>query len=283
MLIKLRSLCKNDIEDAMKLVLSEGWNQTEEDWQFITENPENRCFAAEVDGKLVATAVAMIYSAKLAWIGMVLVNKQWRGKGIAKQLFNEVIKEVNSLEAIKLDATPAGRMVYEKFGFREDFRILRMIRKPGHFEIQHEDKIILQEIHESNLPAILEFDMKTFGIARPQLLRYLNNSSVKGWYIKKENRIAGFLLGRYGNKYIQIGPVAAASPEFAISLISKVLKVLSDKAVVADVLEDKKKLGDWLISVGFETQRPFIRMYRIKNPFPGNPDNQYLIGGPEFG
>jgi hypothetical protein len=40
---------------------------------------------------------------------------------------------------------------------------------------------------------------------------------------------------------------------------------------------------DWLASLGFTSERYFVRMYRGKNAFPGIPANQFAIAGPEFG
>jgi hypothetical protein len=39
----------------------------------------------------------------------------------------------------------------------------------------------------------------------------------------------------------------------------------------------------WLISIGFTEQRELIRMYRGKNAYPGTPEKQFAILGPEFG
>jgi hypothetical protein len=47
-------------------------------------------------------------------------------------------------------------------------------------------------------------------------------------------------------------------------------------------LHDEEWL-QWLASVGFIEQRPFYRMYRGANRFPGQPEKQFAILGPEFG
>ncbi|NOY95300.1 MAG: GNAT family N-acetyltransferase, partial [Chlorobi bacterium] len=82
--VRVRNLQPEDIKSAMGLVLSEGWNQTEKDWGLLIRNTQNVCLAAEVGGKLVATATAINYSNDVAWVGMVLVHKKYRGRGISK-------------------------------------------------------------------------------------------------------------------------------------------------------------------------------------------------------
>lgn len=282
--LKIRDLSKNDIEKAMELVLAEGWNQTTQDWLFMIENSKNHCYAIDVDGKLVATGVVMIYSGKIAWIGMVLVNQNFRGWGIGRKLFERLILEANSMEAIKLDATPAGKKMYEKFGFHEEFQILRMVRIPGRFEAQVDISRDFKEILKNDLSLISECDEHAFGVKRDDLIQYLlDDKAVKGWKCAVENETNDFLLGRKGNRFVQIGPVVAVSSKNAIALISRSMNELVDETIVLDVLEDKKELISWLNSVGFEKQRSFTRMYSGKKIPDGNTDVQYLICGPEFG
>ena len=274
---------KSDIDDAMKLVQAEGWNQTENDWRFLIEQPGNVCLAAEVDGKLVGTATAAIYSGKLAWIGMLLVNNQFRGKGVGTLLLHAIIQKLNNVQSVKLDATPAGREVYKKYGFKEEYRILRMIRKPSAFKPIHSRFLILRNV-KNDLHRVKDFDENVFGIRREELVGFLQKHfTLPGLQVIRNNKIMGILLGRAGNNYVQLGPVSAVSSETAIGLVSEALAEMEQHPIVIDVLEDKKNLIDWLISVGFEKQRPFTRMYLNKNSFPGKPENQFLICGPEFG
>ena len=275
---------ENDVENAMELVLAEGWNQTTQDWYFMIENSENRCYAVDVDGKLVATGVTVIYSGKLAWIGMVLVNQHFRRRGIGNKLFEQLVREVRCMNTIKLDATPTGKKVYEKFGFREEFQILRMIRKPGQFETKVNIKADFKEIHKNDLTLISKCDENTFGVNRKDLIQYLlNDKVVKGWHCARGNHVSDFVLGRNGNKFVHIGPVVATSSGNAAALISKTINELKDEMIVLDVLEDKKELIAWLRSAGFEKRRLFTRMYSGEKLPVENPDDQYLICGPEFG
>ena len=39
----------------------------------------------------------------------------------------------------------------------------------------------------------------------------------------------------------------------------------------------------FITHLGFEKQRPFIRMARGNNPFPGSPQKQFASAGPELG
>lgn len=282
--IQIRKLLSEDIERAMKLVFAEGWNQTEKDWQLLIINPHNECLVAEADGKLLGTASAINYLNNVAWIGMVLVDKEYRGNGISKILLSYIFEELKSCKSIKLDATPIGEAVYKKLGFVSEYQISRFVSTS--FETLHckETKIIPQKVKKKDIPSIIEFDLHSFGVDRTQLIRSLvKDYPDKSWVLKQNDNIIGFALGRKGNKYHQIGPVSARSSGNAQLLITHALKDLYRQSIVVDILDDKQELSAWLNSIGFMEQRCFTRMFLKNNPFPGEKNLQYLICGPEFG
>jgi GNAT superfamily N-acetyltransferase len=282
--IQIRKILPDDIQRAMKLVYAEGWNQTERDWQLLIENPQNVCFVAEIDDRLVGTAAAINYFNTVAWIGMVLVNKEYRGRGISKILLSSVFEKLSSCKSIKLDATPAGQAVYEKLGFVNEYQIFRMLNTSFDCLQSKDLKIIPKKVQETDIPLIIVLDKHSFGSDRTQLISSLiKEFPEKSWVLKQNDKILGFALGRKGNRYHQIGPVSAQSSDYAKLLITYALKDLSTQSVVIDVLDDKRELANWLISVGFVKQRSFMRMFLKTNPFPGQISFQYLISGPEFG
>ena len=122
----LRRMEMDDISGAMKLSNNEGWNQTEKDWKILIENPQNVSIVAEDNKKIIGTTTAINYSDQLAWIGMVLVNKEYRGRGVSKLLLANIFKKLETFRSIKLDATPGGQQVYKKFDFKDEYLITRM-------------------------------------------------------------------------------------------------------------------------------------------------------------
>ena len=281
----IREMHPGDIAGAMKLSTAEGWNQTENDWNFLIENSKNICVIAEHSDKIIGTTTAMNYSGNAAWIGMVLVDKEFRGQGVSTSLLTEVLKKLTSFKSVKLDATPAGRNVYKKFGFRDEFEIVRMTNlSMENISVKNDEKIFPEHIELKHLNEIIDFDKNIFGVKRSSLIKYLlSQYPQKAWMIKRNNLITGIALGRAGNKYHHIGPVFAADIIDAKNLINSVLNELKNKSVVVDVISEKNDLIGWLKLNGFSTQRKFVRMYKEQNLFPGNVSNQYLICGPEFG
>ncbi|WP_167618265.1 GNAT family N-acetyltransferase [Maribellus sediminis] len=283
-MVSLRRLSPEDIDEALKLSDAEKWNQTEEDWSFLINSSDNICLAAVEGGKVVGTATAIIYNNKVAWVGMVLVDKNFRGRGISKDLLSALFEKLEHCNSVKLDATPEGRPVYEKFGFREEYKILRMIHPTGQLTDFPTKVMNPAPISDDDLQNIVAYDQIVFGANRKKLIEFLyRENHGNSWMMKAAEQIEGFVLGREGALFYQVGPVSATSNEIGKALIQKSLMELKSKPVVIDVLEDKTELISWLNDLGFIVQRPFYRMFQNENPYTGIVGNQYLICGPEFG
>lgn len=281
---KIRSMITNDLNQAISLSNSEGWNQTEKDWKLLLENPINICIVAEYDNKIIGTATALNHSNKIGWIGMVLVDKSFRAQGVGKKLLGNIIGELKNVDSIKLDATPAGLPLYQKLGFIDEYKIYRMINP----ELQSFNKQALNyepvNIDPESFSDVLKIDKRIFGTARTYLLQtLLSNYPGKAYLIKRNKKIDGYMFGRDGVRFNYIGPVIAFSHDSARILILKALESLYNQPVALDILQDKEDLIKWLESLGFVKHRHFIRMYLKSNSYSGLIEYQYLISGPEFG
>jgi hypothetical protein len=280
----LRPMELNDIGNSLLLSRAEGWNQTENDWKLLAGNPRNICLVAEIQKRIIGTATAMNYANDVSWIGMVLVDKDFRGRGISKKLLSGLLDQLGSCRSVKLDATPAGQPVYGKFGFIDEYLIYRMTNLCVEEVPPEKTGSIPMAVQLNDIPEITDLDHAIFGAERLSLITSLvKENPEKAYLLKQNDRITGFALGRHGTIYHQIGPVFADNITDARSLISKALSGLQNKPVVIDVLSDKEDLISWLNSIGFTSQRQFVRMYLQTNPLPGKPANQFLICGPEFG
>ncbi|MBK8884959.1 MAG: GNAT family N-acetyltransferase [Bacteroidales bacterium] len=124
--ILIRQMMPEDLDQALDLSVTEGWNQTMKDWRLLLDNPLNVCIVAEKDNRVAGTATALNHGNRVAWIGMVLVDKLLRGQGAGKMLLESIIERLNDVPSVKLDATPAGEPLYRKLGFADEYKIFRM-------------------------------------------------------------------------------------------------------------------------------------------------------------
>lgn len=113
----IRTLRDTDIDDCMQLKEAAGWNQTPADWRALLRCAPQGCFGVEQDGRVVASATAVIHEGT-GWVGMVLTDPAFRGRGLATALLRQCLDFLDgAVETIKLDATAQGEPLYRKLGF----------------------------------------------------------------------------------------------------------------------------------------------------------------------
>ena len=143
-------MTRADIPAGMRLKEIAGWNQTSEDWERFLEAEPEGCFVAEWNGQVAGTVATIIYEHRFAWIGMVLVDPEVRGKGIGTAL---LLKAIDYLDArrvpcMKLDATPQGKPIYARLGFRIEFEIERhSLTREASAELSVESRHTLRNNH----------------------------------------------------------------------------------------------------------------------------------------
>ena len=125
--IDIRVLQRSDIAAALRLKELAAWNQTEQDWQRLLRLEPRGCFCATSHGRVIGTSTTTTYGFDLAWIGMVLVDPEYRKRGIGKRLMQVALDYLRDIDVstVKLDATPDGRPVYEGMGFKVESRVER--------------------------------------------------------------------------------------------------------------------------------------------------------------
>ena len=280
--IEICRLAKMHIPGAMQLSTAERWNQSAADWQNLIDACPDRCLVALYQNAVVGTVTATDYGGRVAWVGMMLVSREFRKMGIAKCLLKTLLKQLTNVPSIKLEATAAGHPLYTKLGFKEELTVHRMVNPKiiGHaLDTDYNGRA--KQSTKNDIRRAFELDSSIFGADRSQIIDlFLSNQA---WHLESNGEINGFLLTRHGIDYLQLGPLSAKTPEDAKVLISEALVQHFEKPMVVDILADKNSLKEFLISLGFEVQRSFKRMYLKNNSFSGTLEHQFLIAGPELG
>ena len=286
----IRVMKPADISAGMRLKEIAGWNQTEEDWQrFLGANPDG-CFVAEWNGQVAGTVTTIIYGNVLAWIGMVLVDPQFRGRGIGTALLAKALDHLGALRVpcVKLDATPEGRPIYEHQGFQIEYAIKRCVLKrpdkAGALVGASERKQIADSCWPQAIDGILTIDPEVFGADRGALLRSVAEAAPEFVIAEHEGSyLEGYGLGRKGSRADHLGPWVASSALAARAVLQCFLTASQRETVFVDVMKDNTWAPDLLVEYGFQLSRSLIRMYRGPNRYPGKPERVCAILGPEFG
>jgi GNAT superfamily N-acetyltransferase len=269
-----------DIPAGMRLKDLAGWNQTPADWErFLAASPSG-CFVAEVNGQAVGTAATIVYENRFAWIGMVLVDPEFRGRGIGTRLLESAIEFLDGMgvPTMKLDATPQGKPIYEKLGFSTEFEIERWaFERPARGEQP-------QPSARAPLAKILSWDREVFGADRSELLRSLDRESPDFTItVGAEGELAAYALGRRGSRADHLGPWVSRNEAGARELLDEFLRRSKRESIVVDGVKRSPFALALLRAKGFAFSRPLTRMVRGPNCFPGQPELMCSVLGPEFG
>lgn len=282
-MIRYRLMTPADIPAGLSLCRSAGWNQISRDWElFLTLSPEGCLVAADDQGKVVGTVTTVRYADHFSWIGMVLVDREKQRQGIGIGLLRESLQVLHPEETVKLDATPAGREVYLKLGFMDEYRLSRMhVAEVSASALPA--SVTARPVNPGDVPALLGFDREVFGADRKPILEWLLNGGQQyAFMVGDKTRIRGYCFGRPGHNFTHIGPVISEDIDTAIQLVSAALRNCMGPVVV-DALHHTPEWIQWLSSMGFHEQRLLTRMYRGTNTWPGISEKQFAILGPEFG
>ena len=275
-MIEFRKMVPTDIDAGLALCRSAGWNQLEDDWKlFLTLAPDGARVAIDESAKVVGTVATINYEDHFSWIGMVLVDPEKKRQGIGTQLLREALKVLEKMETVKLDATPAGREVYLKLGFRDEYTLSRMILRDN---LSASGKTNLVE---NDFGSVIRKDKEVFGASREDLLFQLKKNYPELFFSINTDGAVAYSFARKGYNFTQVGPVIADGIDDAKLLAMNALNKITG-SVVIDVM-DNSPFQQWLTSLGFTEQRKLIRMYLGKNAYPGIPEKQFAILGPEFG
>jgi predicted N-acetyltransferase YhbS len=283
--MRIRVMTEQDVPAGLRLNALSGWNQTSADWKrFLARSPQG-CFVMEDGTKVVGTAATICYENRFAWVGMVLVDPEYRKQGIGTQLLKKTIEHLDHsrISTIKLDATPLGKALYTKMGFVNEYEIERWIlhRPPETIVTASSTYVPLTEYQKEQ---IFTLDRELFGADRSFLLRTLSDEApelaITVWQDGKPQCCA---FGRHGLFADHLGPCMATSRLAAEKLLREFLARSSRETLIVDCIKSNPGAVESLAVCGFVLSRSLTRMVRGRNTYPGKRDSLCAILGPEFG
>jgi GNAT superfamily N-acetyltransferase len=279
----VRAMDAADVAAALRLSRASGWNQTEADWRFLLAENRERFVAAVRDGRVVGTGGAAVYGDRLAWVCMILVDEAERGHGIGSSIVAAVLDRLAGLEAVGLDATPAGRGVYERLGFATVARLARF-GGPASAIARPDAADGTRTLEPSDLREAAALDRDACGADRSRALRWAFERSPRlAWCAIDGGRVAGFCLGRDGDRAVHVGPVVARGLEAARALVTRAAAAARGKELMLDLFTSDPAWPEAAYALGLREQRPFARMYRAATRPAARTERAFAAFGPELG
>jgi GNAT superfamily N-acetyltransferase len=283
--LRIRQMEGRDIEVGMRLKETAGWNQIRADWEaFLSLEPAG-CLVAEQAGRVVATATAIGYGRSVGWIGMILVDPDFRRRGIATRMMERAIAFLDALPCacLKLDATEAGAPVYERMGFQVEYGVERWRRPPGPIPEPESGATEISRVRSIDVPRLGAWDEPVFGADRTRLLDWYRRNGGPGFRLEEDETTRGLVFSRPGSFAFQVGPLVAEDESSARRLLLRALSASEDRPVIIDLPTPNSAAVELAGEFGFERSRVLLRMHRGPNRHPGRPDKVFALAGFEYG
>jgi GNAT superfamily N-acetyltransferase len=271
-------LDESHIGGCLALSAEAGWNQVDDDWRFMLRSGEGFGFLDDA-GALVASGLTVEFP-RYAWISMILVTPRWRRRGLATQLMERCVRTLTARDLVPaLDASPEGRHVYLKIGFRDAGTSTRLVGAISGEPAPGGANVTLMS--EADLPEVAAYDQRSSGTDRAVLLAHLRDRLPGAAFVlRRGGQLIGYVLARNGRRSAQIGPLVADEEDSAIALLHAAGRGAGPFCI--DLFDQRTAVRAWLDRAGFQPVTPFIRM--VHGPaeiFPLEHRVQ-VIAGPEL-
>jgi hypothetical protein len=212
---------------------------------------------------------------------MVLVDPQHRKLGIATRLMKVALEFLlkAGIATVKLDATAAGRSLYENLGFREEGLIERWVG------IASPRPVACESLNRTSLKEALVFDRNVLGADRSELINMLVADCLVTPIVARGivGEVTGYALARQGSAAVYVGPLLAEGTSAATTLLDGLLSQVSGQNVYIDLNTNFEGGRKILHERGFVKQRDLIRMSYGQESSAASSPSIFAIAGPEVG
>jgi GNAT superfamily N-acetyltransferase len=190
---EIRDMTAADVEAAVALALAQGWRDRRRFYDFVLRTATCQPVAGAVGGRLVATGLATA-NGPVGWLGAIVVDADYRRRGIGRAVTEDLCRRLRTAgcETLSLEATDAGRPMYERMGFRvvTTYHQLQADHLPD--PPAAPGGATVRRLEPVDLPAVFELDRLATAEDRSVPLRVLAESD--GWILERSGSVSGFLL-----------------------------------------------------------------------------------------
>lgn len=265
--ISLRRFVESDLEAAADLSREARWPLWPEDWRKLLAAAEG--LIAECDGRVVGTALSWRHGDGCAALGMVLVAREFQGRGIAKRMVSRLLEHLD--DHLVVVHTPALYIsLYKNQGFEEQATLSShqgVASMAPLVALDHGDRI--RPLGRDDSTLLQSLDERASGLPRGFAIQELLDS---GCCVVLENAgtAKGYAFCRESGFGLIIGPVAAPTEEGAKALIAHWVNQAVRQKIRVDVPADTG-LSEWLDSIGLRKVDTATVLIRGASCVPAEP------------
>ena len=192
---EIRDMTETDVDAAIAIARAQGWRDRRRFYDFVLRTSTCRPVAGLAGGRLVATGLATA-NGPVGWLGAIVVDSDLRRRGIGRAVTESLcawLREAGC-RTISLEATDAGRPMYERMGFRlvTVYHQLQADHLPDPPPVP--EGATVRRFEGADMPAVIELDRLATAEDRSVPLAVLAETGDGGWVLEREGVLRGFLF-----------------------------------------------------------------------------------------
>lgn len=218
---------------VMNWAVEEGWNVGKYDAKAYYKAFPTGCRLLLHEDKIVGGIFLAEYNNQFTFIGLFIVEKNYRDQGLGKLLWDDTMKQLEKMTSIGLYAVPQQVSRYQKSDFKSSNDILRWeTQMPSNSSslgtAENTNNVLFLDKENSDLILqVDEYDNKMFRMPRFSLIKaMLEIQQVVGFAVKEQGKVVGYGIIRPCQKGHRIGPLYANNFEDVKNLTLKLLDVV---------------------------------------------------------
>jgi GNAT superfamily N-acetyltransferase len=260
---KISVMSPSDLETAVCWAKNEGWNPGIHDASAFYQADATGFLAGKYNGQIIATISAVKYGADFGFIGLYIVEKNFRGRGFGFKIWQEAISCLANRN-IGLDGVLAQQENYKKSGFKLAHRNIRYSGK----SIAHQPSNRAIATENIDLGKLLKYDSQFFPEDRVEFLKnWISPQNSNTLAIVEDSQILGYGSIRPCHQGFKIGPLNANNPDVAEELFFALTASIPDGSeIFLDVPEPNKNAIQLAEKSGMTAVFETARMYTKKFP-----------------
>ena len=262
-MVRLRAMTVDDLRAAQSLSNAKKWPHRVEDWDMLLSLGFG--YVAESEDGIVGTAMAWLYGADAATLGMVIVSPQVSEPGVDQRLMDAVLNDLGGRTVLLSAPGDTAEQLFAAMGFAPIGAVFQ--HQGAAFSVPiaallPEERV--RPLGAKDMPALYDLSRRASGMDRDALLDALVPGA-QGVVLTRGNDPVGFsLFRRFGRGHV-IGPTVAPDVGGAKALISHWLGSQAGSFCRLDIPEDSG-LGEWLEELGLPCVGQVMRMARGRPP-----------------
>lgn len=246
--------------------IDEGWNPGLSDLRLMYALQAEAFIGLKQQGQLVAGGAIMSYGGRFGFMGLFIVSKPCRGRGLGRALWHHrrdmLRSRLHPGASIGMDGVLDMVPFYARGGFEMSGRDVRF---QGIAAGRPRAECV--PLREVPWPALVAFDRLHVPAPRDDFLRaWLSAPGSTGLAVMTDGTLRGYAFARPAQQGYKIGPLFAADPMSAQALLDQISWLLSGEQVQLDVPEGHAGAVEMARRQGWEPVFSCARMYLGARP-----------------